>query len=87
MSCFLLVSQRAFANLIGIVDDLGVELLDASLEVIKLFSELLAKLLVVGRGLLGLATITQQRHLQILLFKERLYIKEMVNGCTCSKLT
>lgn len=79
LSCILLVSQRAFANLIGIVDDLGVELLDASLEVIKLFSELLAKLLVVGRGLLGLATITQQGHLKILLFKERLYIKGMAD--------
>ena len=88
LSCFLLVSQRAFANLIGIVDDLGVELLDASLEVIKLFSELLAKLLVVGRGLLGLATITQQGHLQILLIKERLYIKGMADVfTTCWKLT
>ena len=87
LNCILLVSQRALANLIGIVDDLGVELSDASREVVKLFSELLAKLLVIGRGLLRLTTVTQQGHLQILLFKERLYIKEMAHGCTCSKLT
>ena len=87
LSCILLVSQRALANLTGIADDLGVELSDASCEVIKLLSELLTELLVVGRGLLGLATIAQQRHLQILLFKERLYIKGMANGFTCWKLT
>ena len=89
LNWLLLQSQRGFSNLIGKVDDLWVELSDASCEVVKLLSELLAKLLVVGRGLLGchgITTIAQQGHLKILLFKERLYIKGMVNRFTL-KLT